>query len=233
MKNPREGEGSAGEGYEVIAENASGRAAMYDLLLDVFIGLPGDALLSDIKDGRSGALLSACKELEGQRLSEGAALVVSCRSYVAITSPDIVVNELLVDRARLLHATGAKDLRPPYERLYMTDPANDGSMQRALNRFYRKAGLSLEEEPRESPDFLFVELDFMKQLCLREIKESSSGRSVRVTRAIEREFLQEHLGRWAEAYCVEAGKHARTDFYRGFLAVLDGFIIAEEAYLEE
>ncbi len=214
-----------------MAENASGRAAMYDLLVDVFVGLPGGALLSEIKNGRFDALLSVCRGLEGQILSEGASLVASCGSYVTIGGPDVLVRELLVDRTRLLRATGAKGLKPPYERLYAADPANDGSTLQALNRFYRKAGLLLEEEPGEPPDFLFVELDFMKQLCLREVEESSSGRSAGTTRAIELGFLRQHIGSWAAVYCIEAEKHARTDFYRGFLIILDGFIAAEMAYL--
>jgi len=59
------------------------------------------------------------------------------------------------------------------------------------------------------------------------------GASAEPTRAIEREFLRRHLGRWAGAYCAEAEKRSRTDFYRGFLAVLDGFITAEISYLDE
>jgi len=76
---------------------------------------------------------------------------------------------LLVDRTRVLYATGEKGFRPPYERLYSDNPTGDGLLLQALNRFDRKAGISLEDESCESPDFLFVELDFMKQLCFREI----------------------------------------------------------------
>jgi putative dimethyl sulfoxide reductase chaperone len=233
MNNRREGEGTTRGEYELTVQNASWRAAMYDLLVDVFVGLPDEALLSEIKDGRFDALHSAKRDLDGQRIHDGTRLVASCRSYVATGSPDVLVKELSVDRTMLLRASGAKNLRPPYERLYVTDPAEDGSMLQELNRFYRKAGLLLEEGPREPPDFLFVELDFMKQLCLREAKESLSGRSAGTTRAIEREFLREHIGKWAGVYCVEAEKHARTDFYRGFLAVLDGFIAVEMVHLEE
>ncbi len=206
---------------------------MYDLLLDVFVSLPGDALLSEIKDGRLDALLPANTAPDGQRIHEGARLVTSFLLSTRHGSPGILMNELLVDKTRLLRATGQKNFRPPYERLYAAGPARDGFLLQALNRFYRRAGLLLEQESCESPDFLFIELDFMKQLCLREIEESLSRMPTEATRAMEQEFLRRHLGSWAKRYCVEAEKHAQTRFYRGFLAVLDGFVSAETSRLDE
>lgn len=206
---------------------------MYGLLLDLFIGLPGDALIPGISDGRFDALLRAHAEPEGQKVREGVRLVASFRPSIANTTPDILVKELLVDRTGLIGATGQRSFRPPYERLYAANPGRDGFLLQTLNRFYRKAGLSLDDESCESPDFLFVELDFMKQLCLREMDEWSKGMPAGATRAIEREFLREHLGRWAGDYCAEAVRHARTVFYRGWLSVLDGFIDDEKVHLEE
>ncbi len=91
----------------------------------------------------------------------------------------------------------------------------------------------LEDDAGEPSDFLFVELDFIKRLCLREVEAWSSGGDGSTTQALELQFLSEHPGRWTGAYCANAEKHARTDFYRGFLAVLDTFIEAEMAYLED
>jgi hypothetical protein len=225
---------SSREGGPVRAARvASARAEMYGLLFDVFVGLTGDALLAESREGRFEELLSTEAKTYGQRVREGARLVASYRSSSKDGSPDVLVKELLVDRAWLLGSAGARVFRPPYERLYVDGPAGEGSLLQALNGFYRNAGLALGDESRESPDFLFVELDFMKQLCLREVEESLGRMPVGPTRAIERQFLGQHVGKWAEGYCIEAGMHARTALFRGFLAVLDGFIAAETAYLDE
>lgn len=214
-----------------MAGITSDRVAMYHLVFDAFVGLPGDRLLAEIKGGRFEALLSIDAEEVDEKTREGARLVASFRSSVGHRSQDILVKDLLVDRTRVIRATGEKGLRPPYERLYVANPSGDGPLLQGLTKFYRKAGLSLEDASGESPDFLFVELDFMKRLCLREIEESLCGAASDATRAVEREFLRKHLGSWAGAYCAEAARHARTVFYRGFLAVLGGFIGSETSYL--
>jgi len=216
-----------------MAEITSARVAMYDLLFHVFVGLSGEALLSEVKGGRFEAILSIDTEKVDQKTRKGARLIASFCSSAGHRSPGNFAKELLVDRTRVIRTTGEKDFRPPYERLYVANPSGDGLLLLALNKFYRKTGLSLEDAPIESPDFLFVELDFMKQLCLREIEESPCGALAHATRAVEREFLRKHLGTWAGAYCAEADRHARTVFYRGFLAVLDGFIASEISYLNK
>jgi hypothetical protein len=206
---------------------------MYDLLLDVFVCLPGHALVTEIRDGRFDALVSACGELGGQRLRDGAGLVASYRSRLSIEGPERVLHELSVDRTSLVRATWGRGLRPPYERLYASGPDEGATVLSAVQSFYRRGGLSLEDDAGEPSDFLFVELDFIKRLCLREIEVWSSGGDGGTTRELELQFLREHPGRWTGAYCADAEKYARTDFYRGFLAVLDTFIEAEMAYLED
>ena len=214
-----------------LAEAATGRAAMYDLLLGVFVCLPGQALVSEIRDGRFDALVLACSELGGERLRDGAALVASYRSYLSIEGTEKVLHELSVDRTSLTGATWDRGLKPPYERLYTTGPDEGGTLLSAVQSFYREGGLLLEDDAGEPSDFLFVELDFMKRLCLHEIEVWLSGGDGGATQALELQFLNEHPGRWTGAYCAEAEKYARTDFYQGFLTVLDAFIEAEMEYL--
>ena len=206
---------------------------MYDLLLDAFVRLPGEALISEIRDGRFDALVLACTQLGAQGLCDGAGLVASFRPYLAAEGPRRVLDELSVDRTALTGAACGGGPRPPYERLYITGSDRDGAVLTAVQSLYRKAGLLLDDDAGEPSDFLFVELDFVKRLCLEETEAWSHGRDGRATQALELQFLREHPGRWAGAYCADAGKYARTDFYRGFLAVLDNFMEAEIEYLEE
>jgi TorA maturation chaperone TorD len=216
-----------------LAETASGRAAFYDLLLDIFVFLPVRALVSQMRDGLCDALVLACGELGGQRLRDGAGLAASYRSHLSVEGPERALHELSVDRTGLIGGTWDGRLRPPYERLYTAGPDSGGRVLSSVRTFYRKGGLLLEDDAGEAWDFLFVELDFMKRLCLLEAEAWSPGGDGNTTQSLELRFLSEHPGRWTGVYCAIAGRYARTDFYRGFLTVLDAFIVGEMAYLEE
>ena len=102
-----------------------------------------------------------------------------------------------------------------------------------MKKFYRKAGLVPEERVHESPDYLTIELDFMKQLCLREQQEWSTGRDATETIIHEEEFLRGHLGSWISDFCAQVEKHCFTDFYRGFCMIMDVFIKTDLDYLQE
>ena len=232
MKRQREGAHGLARDAALMAEAAAGRAKMYDLFFDVFTCLPDGELLSEIKAGRFDALLSIFGDLGGQRLHDGCALVASYQSYLLAQDPTEALNELSVDRTRLVRGIGDRGPRPPYERLYTIGSDTESGALARVKGFFRKAGLVPDEGACEPPDFLFVELDFMKQLCLAEIRQWSEAGSAEESRALQRQFLRQHVGRWAGAYLAEAEKWAHTDFYRGFLALLDGFLAAERAYLE-
>lgn len=219
--------------HELMAQAASGRVAMYALLLDVFTRVPDRALLLEIEEGRFDELSLACRELGAREVCDGAHLAASYGSCLTTKGAKKTLHELAVDWTRLVRATGDMSLRPPYERLYATGLDEGGSLLVRVQSFYRGAGLFLEEDAREPADFLFVELDFVKQLCSRETEAWSRGADGRPLQELELRFLREHPARWAHTYCVEAEEHVHTDFYRGFLAILDGFMESEMTYLEE
>ena len=70
-------------------------------------------------------------------------------------------------------------------------------------------------------------------MCLREIDQWSCGMDATTTLAQEEEFLRGHLGSWAGEYCAQAERYTRTEFYRGFLAILGDFIRIEMEYLQQ
>ncbi len=129
-------------------------------------------------------------------------------------------------------------MKPPYEGLYKRG-AGLGDSVLTLKRFYRKAGLVPDEVATDSADFLCVELDFMKQLCLREetlrLRHGESGQSITQAVAgaiaVQEEFLRVHLGSWVGAFCSAVRKHASTDFYRGFALIMDAFIRTDREWL--
>jgi TorA maturation chaperone TorD len=90
-----------------------------------------------------------------------------------------------------------------------------------------------DETVHESPDYLCVELDFMKQLCLREQSQWLHDSGIKETIAQEEEFLREHLGNWVGDFCRAVEKHAVTDFYKGFSLILDAFVTMDKEWIGE
>ena len=102
-----------------------------------------------------------------------------------------------------------------------------------MKSFYRAAGLLPDENVHESLDFLFIELDFMKNLCLREQEQWSSDVDATETVTTEGTFLREHLGSWVGEFCSVAGEYALTDLYRGLVEILNAVIDLEMKYLQD
>jgi putative dimethyl sulfoxide reductase chaperone len=160
--------------------------------------------------------------------------ISSYRAAIKERPEEDVLTELAVDRTRILRGTGHADMKPPYEGLYKKGARFEDSVL-GLRKFYRKAGLVPDETVDESPDYLCVELDFMKQLCLREealrLGEGEAGEATAETIQLEEEFLRVHLGNWIGEFVNAVEKQASTDFYRGFALILDAYIRVDREWL--
>jgi TorA maturation chaperone TorD len=214
-----------------MVDIAGGRSALYALLVTVFGRLPDMPFITRVKSPDFLELLDICGSLDDASLAAGVAAIRSYRSHMEVTSDEEMLNELSVDRTSILRASGHADLRPPYEGLYRNEKGRGASAQE-LKRCYRKAGLLPDETVAEAPDYLCVELDFMSRLCRREQAQWLSGEDVAETIADQEEFLRDHLGKWIGEFCSEAEKHALTDFYKGFLVMLDRFVGLDLEYLQ-
>ena len=215
-----------------MAEVAGGRAMIYGLFVEVFSHLPDQQLLSKIKGGDFQNLLIGVSHLDNLSLLSYKDHIKSYQSLIKSRSAEQVLTELSIDRTRILRGTGYRDLKPPYEGLYR-GMKEIGESILAVKRFYKKAGLLPDETVHESPDYLCVELDFMKQLCLREQAQWSSGADVTETVMTEASFLREHLGCWVGEFCRQAEKQAMTGFYKGFLGIMDAGITLDMEFLED
>jgi len=216
--------------YIIRAEAARYRGKIYELLLHVFARLLDNTLIREITSQGFHDFLDTCCGIGSLRLREGVTDIKLYCSAIEPMTQEEILNDLAADRTRLLRATGERNLKPPYESLYKTNGSRSGTAT-AVKAYYRKTGLLPDENISEMLDYMCVELDFMYQLCLREVEEWSCGRDASTTLIHEEEFLREHLGSWLGNFCAQAEKYARTDFYRGFLVVLNVFIDIEMEYL--
>ena len=216
------------------ADTASGRAAFYDLLIGGFEHLPSRDLLLKIKNGKFQHFLMGWRELGDGGFRSGLDLISSYQSAIRQRPDGETITELSVDRTRILRGTGHADMKPPYEGLYKKRGDFGDSVLEAKG-FYRRAGLLPDETVLEPADYLCVELDFMKQLCLREEslrRQEKDEETIAQTITLEEEFLRLHLGHWVGEFCSAVVKHASTDFYRGLALILDAYIRIETKWLQ-
>jgi TorA maturation chaperone TorD len=214
-----------------MADIAAGRAALYALLVSVFRSLPDTHFIAKLKGPDFQDLLDICESLDDASLTAGVARIRSYRSNTGLKSDDEMLTELSVDRTSILRATGSADLGPPYEGVYKSEKRR-GASALQVKGCYRKAGVLPDETIGEPPDYLCVELDFMHQLCRRERAQWLSTGDVAETIARQEEFLRDHLGSWIGEFCSQAGPYAATDFYKGFLILLDRFVRLDLEYLQ-
>jgi putative dimethyl sulfoxide reductase chaperone len=206
---------------QALAKMAGARCEMYELMVGIFNQLPDAALLKRIKT----------REFENRfREFSGAAHIRDYRFRMEKNPPETIINELSVDRTRILRGTGPNDLKPPHEGCYSMD-CDLGSAAIQVKRYYRAAGLIPDTSVCESPDYFCVQLDFMKQLCRREQRLRSSNQDAGENIACQGAFLKKHLGSWVGDFCEQVQKHALTDFYRGFALILNEFIKKDIQYL--
>ena len=217
---------------ETMAHVAELRAEAYGSLVGVFSSLPDEDLLIRIKGNGLDELLNAFYEWDKSRFKSGVDYVKSYCAGIGNEPDEDIINELSVDRTRILRGTGKMGLQPPYEGVYK-GRKNTGASALQVKKFYRKAGIIPDETVPDPPDYLCVELDFMRQLCLREQEQWSSHADVRDTVLLEEAFLREHLGSWLGEFCSQAQRDALTGFYRGFLLILDGFVKIDNEYLAQ
>lgn len=221
-----------GMGRLSMAAMAGARAKIYGLLVEVFSQLPDQAFLAKIKGNNLRNLLNTLSDMGSAKFRSGLDYIHAYQSLIKNRPDEEILTELSVDRTRILRGTGHQGLKPPYEGLYKGDQVVGESLLE-VKRFYRDAGILPDDSVHEAEDFLCVELDFMKQLCLRERDQWKSDGEASVTVATEDKFLREHLGSWAGQFCKRVEKHALTDFYRGFALILEAVVLTDIQYLHE
>jgi TorA maturation chaperone TorD len=215
-----------------MSDIAGRRAGFYEFLAGGWHRLPESSYLEKVKGLTLNHFIDVCCQLGGSEFKKGAECIRSYRILASRKSDAQAIEELSVDRTRILRGTGHSALMPPYEGLYK-GKKNTGQPLLEIKQFYRKAGMILEDSVSEAPDFICVQLDFMKHMCRREQQQWSSDAAVTDTIGQEEAFLKNHLGSWVNDFCRQVKLHAQTEFYRGMAMIMDAFIVADMSYLEE
>ncbi len=204
-------------GNEASAGTARERSGLYGFLAEVFRAEPSPDLLRRIKDERFAAVLDAAGAHLGEELTD--------------PPEDVLLEDLAVEYTRLFLGPG-RHVRP-YAATYLDGPGASlcGPAAVWARDFMERAGFALTPERRDLPDHVSVELEFMARMaaCEAEAIEAGDAAAAAQCRWIQKEFLENHLGRWLPAFCGHAAEHAELSFYRELARLAGHFLDSELA----
>jgi TorA maturation chaperone TorD len=145
-------------------------------------------------------------------------------SHAGIT--DEIYSEMQSDHLRLFIGAG-KIIAPPWESAFCNEARltfQEQTLQ--VRNWYRRFGLEPEKIYHEPDDHIGLELTFMAHLANQALLAIDKGDKVKFDELIEarKQFLNEHLLKWAFAWCDLVTKNARTDFYKGMALLTRGTI---------
>jgi TorA maturation chaperone TorD len=195
------------------------RAGLYGFFASLCLKPVTRELAAMLTDGRFLAQLDAPAGSEGSREM----------ALFAKEAPLLgdLVNELTAESTRLFVLPA--DVFP-HEAFY-TDPKRrlGGGVTTAVARFYESAGAQIPRQCTEMPDHIGIELQFMEFLCRMEADLSRTGDTQKLyhCRHLQKQFLEEHLFRWAFDCCEKIARFAKIRFYKAVALLLAEFLAEE------
>ena len=99
----------------------------------------------------------------------------------------------------------------------------------AVEQLYHEGGFEIDEDFRELPDHIAVELEFLYLLIYREneARRSDDPEALRAIAGLRKRFLDEHLGSWVGPFTAAVRTGAQSGFYRELAALTDRFVSME------
>lgn len=123
--------------------------------------------------------------------------------------------DLMVEYARLF--VGPYELKaPPYGSVYLDRERRvmgDSTME--VIKIYKEAGLSIDEDFKELPDHIAVELEFMYFLLYQEVEALENSESDRASglREIQERFSKRFFKPWIPPFCTKIKESTNSQFY--------------------
>lgn len=134
--------------------------------------------------------------------------------------------DLLVAYAKLF--VGPNELiAPPYGSVYMDDGRRTmGDSTLEAMKIYKDEGLAIDENFKELPDHIAVELEFMYYLIFKEIEALEKSETDKALDFIKTQelFLDKFLAKWVKPFCDKIRQGTDNEFYGSLADCLSVFI---------
>lgn len=134
------------------------------------------------------------------------------------------VQTLLVDYAQLFVGP-AQPLARPDGSGWLS--AEDSAME--VLELYSQGGFELDDEIRDVPDHVAVELEFLHLLIFKQNEAQRAGLEEVLAswKELQALFLAGHLGAWIGPFAAAVKAHAQTAFYRDLADLAERFVRME------
>ena len=212
------------KGYVEIAE---ARSQVYGLLSALYLELPNLNLLQSVFDAEfERQFSSAASKFEAGEMKDGLKLIASFVTAFKQQHGEEVLKRVSIDRTRLFRGVNPqRSPPPPYESVYR-DGRLWGKSTAEVSQTCGRLGVKLPEAWTEPPDYIGIELDFMRLICLSEREAWQDGYADKALEYLEAggDFLRKHIVQWVPDFCEEMYNRAELDFYRGIARLTRGFV---------
>lgn len=200
-------------------QNTKARANIYALISRVLLQELDEDMLKTIKDDEN--ILDFFPTLKEWKPFKEVKLSELLDEYL---NPDFV-------NLSLLHLI-------PYETFYTReDQKIETGGANPVTDIYSTYNFMVDYEAARtvSADHIGVELEFMHHLVEAELKALEDNNVVAVSdlRAVQREFLNKHLLKWAPMYLINVKFEARTPLYYDAADLALEFILSDNEYLNK
>ncbi len=218
------------------SQSAETRSQCYSFLSYVHTPLPGSDFMTTIMDNSSYRIFrsstSGVTVLPDKKkdLEQGLTMVENFLIQARDVAEDDVIQSLAVERARLFRGIN-RDCGPPppYGSVYIEGDSVMNASTLQVRKVYESFDYNLPGDCSELPDYISVELDFMRHLCNEEATAWAEENENRAQDCLtgETEFLCGHLREWAPRFCDEVIRCADQDFYQAMARITKGFLMID------
>lgn len=205
------------------------RIFAYDILRKVFLAEPTKELVAQFQKGIINYF--PFKE-EHQQMKEG---VDQVSNYLKNFDMDKDFDGLHWDYTRMFIGP-YKIPAPIWESAYVNKEGllfAEETLE--VRRLYLQYNLLSLQYGHEAEDHLGLELDFLFQLSnlSGDLVQEESDNLLQKVFVDQSDFLKEHLLKWIPNFSEKVIEHSETDFYKGMVKILKGFLIIDKICLEE
>jgi TorA maturation chaperone TorD len=168
-----------------------------------------------------------------RQIDKGLKLIKPYASRKNVIDEKILI-DISKDWTHLFRGVERDGILPPYESLYRTGKLQE-KPARKIHRLFSQMGIRVPDEWHQPPDYIGVELDFMRLLCSGELEayEKQEKKSIVEVVAAEKSFVEHHLGMWVSEFCKKMAEQAREDYYRGVARLTIGLVEYDRSYTKK